>query len=85
MLSCILSVLGAPNANDDAGSNSNNIIFTVKEAKLHVSVVTLSAKDKQKLLKLLSVLDKRIGLNIKQKKILKIQQIIIDISLNQTL
>ena len=40
------------NANDDA--NSNNIIFTIKDTKLYVPVVTLSAKGNQNLLKLLS-------------------------------
>ena len=35
-------------------TNSNNIIFTNKDTKLYVPVVTLSAKDYQKLSKLLS-------------------------------
>ena len=39
------------NDNDDA--NSNNIIFTRKDTTLYVLVVTLSAKDNQKLSKLL--------------------------------
>ena len=47
---CVLSAAGAANANAD----SNNIIFTIKDTKLYVSVVTLSAKDNQKLSKLLS-------------------------------
>ena len=38
--------------NDDA--NYVNIIFTIKETKLYVPVETLSAKDNQKLLKVLS-------------------------------
>ena len=38
---CVLFAAGANN--DDA--HSNNIIFTVKEKILHVSVVTLSAKE----------------------------------------
>ena len=46
----VLSAAGADNANAD----SNNIIFTIKDTKLYVSVVTLSAKDNQKLSKLLS-------------------------------
>ena len=33
--------------------NTNNIIFTIKYTKLYVPVVTLSAKDNQKLSKLL--------------------------------
>ena len=34
--------------------NANNIIFTIKNIKLYVPVVTLSARDNQKLSKLLS-------------------------------
>ena len=44
---CFLSVIG--NYNDDA--NSNNITFTIKDTKLYVRVITLSAKDNQKLSK----------------------------------
>ena len=40
-----LSGYGANNAN----ANSNNIIFTIKNAKLFVLVVTLSVKDNQNL------------------------------------
>ena len=40
------------NDNDDA--NSNNIILTIKDIKSYAPVVTLSAKDNQKLSKLLS-------------------------------
>ena len=49
---CVLASNG--NDNDDDDANSNNIIFTIKDTKLHVLVVTLSAKDNQKLSKLLS-------------------------------
>ena len=35
-------------------NNVNNFIFTIKDAKLYVTVVTLSARDNQKLAKLLS-------------------------------
>ena len=38
--------------NEDA--NANNIIFTIKNIKLYVPVVTLSARDNQKLSKRLS-------------------------------
>ena len=49
---CVLSVAGADNAN---GSNDdNNIIFTIKDTKLYVPVVTLSTRDNQKLSKHLS-------------------------------
>ena len=47
---CVLSVLG--NANDNANADSN-ITFTIKDTRLYVPVVTLSAKDNQKLSKLL--------------------------------
>ena len=43
---CVLSAAGN---NDD-----NNIVFTIKDTKLYVPVVTLSARDNQKLSKLLS-------------------------------
>ena len=42
---CVLTLAGA----DNIHSNPNNIIFTVKDTKLNVPVVTLSAKDNQKL------------------------------------
>ena len=42
---CVQSAAGADNNND----NSNNIIFTVKDTKLFVLIVTLSAKYNQKL------------------------------------
>ena len=46
---CVLSAGGNDNVND----NSNNIIFTVKDTKLFVPVVTLLVKDNQNLSKLL--------------------------------
>ena len=47
-----LSVAGTDNAN---GNNDDNIIiFTIKDTKIYVPVVTLSARDNQKLSKLLS-------------------------------
>ena len=46
----VLSAAGNDNAND----NDDNIIFTIKDTKLYVPVVTLSARDNQKLTKLLS-------------------------------
>ena len=39
---CVLSAVDNDNAND----NDDNIIFTIKDTKLYVSVVTLSARDK---------------------------------------
>ena len=40
--------------NINANANPNNIIFTIKDTKQYVPVVTLSAKNNQKLSKLLS-------------------------------
>ena len=48
---CVLSVLGNENDNDNA--DSNKIIFTTNNTKLYALVVTLSAKDNQKLLEIL--------------------------------
>ena len=42
---CSLSTAGA----DNFDANSNNVIFTKKETKLYIPVVTLSVRDKQKL------------------------------------
>ena len=47
---CFLAAAGNDNAND----NANNIIFTIKDTKLYVPVVTLSANENQKLSQLLS-------------------------------
>ena len=47
---CVLSAAG----NDNTNANPNNIIFTIKDTKLYVSVITLSSRDNQKLSKRLS-------------------------------
>ena len=47
---CFLAAAGA----DNRDANLNNIIFTIKDTKLFVLVVTLSARGNQKLWKLLS-------------------------------
>ena len=47
---CVFSIAGTDNAN---GNNDNNI-FAIEDTKLYVPVVTVSARDNQKLLKLLS-------------------------------
>ena len=44
-----MSVAGTENDVND--NNANNIIFTIKETKLYVPVVTLSARGNQKLSK----------------------------------
>ena len=47
----VLPTSGNDNDNDN---NANDIIFTIKDTKLYVPVVTLSARDNQELSKLLS-------------------------------
>ena len=73
------------NITEDA--NVNIIIFTIKDTKLYVSVVTLSAKDNQKLSKFLTkdLKDQFLGNNIKQRLIIKIPQMNLDIFSNQIL
>ena len=70
---CVLSAAGN---NDD-----NNIVFTIKDTKLYVPVVTLSARDNQKLSKLLSKgFERSVYWNeYKTKSGTKIQQMNIDI------
>ena len=70
---------------DNANGNSNNIIFTIKDAKLYVPVITLSAKGNQKLSKRFckGSKDQFIGMNIKQKARIKIWQMNIGIFSNQ--
>ena len=50
---CVFSAGGTENNVND-NDNDNNIIFTIKDTKLYVPVVTLSARDNQKLSKLFS-------------------------------
>ena len=50
---CVLSVTGTDNANGN--NDDNNIIFTIKDTKLYVPVVTLSARDNPKLSNLLII------------------------------
>ena len=47
---CVLTVAG----DDNTDTNLNNVIFTIKDTKLFVPVVTLSANDNKKLSKPLS-------------------------------
>ena len=51
---CNLSVLGAANVDNDDDANSKNIVFAVKYIQSHIPVVISTAKDNQKLSKLLS-------------------------------
>ena len=46
---CVFSGASA----DDTNANDSNIIFTIKDTRLYVAVVTLLARDNRKLLKLL--------------------------------
>ena len=46
---------------DNNNAFSNNIIFTIKKAKLYVTVETFSARDNQKLSKFLSKEFERLG------------------------
>ena len=46
----VLSAVGADNVNDNV--NGNNIIFTIKDTQLNAPVVTLQARDNEKLSKL---------------------------------
>ena len=66
---CVLFAAGADN---DANSN---IIYTIKETKLYVRVVALSAKDNQNYQNFLAnyLKDQFIGLNIKQEVRIKKQ------------
>ena len=59
--------------NDNTNGNPDNIIFTITDTKLFVPVVTLSARDNQKLSKFLS------------KEFEKIQQMNLDIFSNKFL
>ena len=71
------------NGNENNDANFNNITFTIKDTKLYISIVILSAKDNQKLSKRLSkgLKDLCIGMNIKQKVRMKTSwQTSIDIS-----
>ena len=62
---------------------TNNIIFTIKDTKLYVPVVTLSVKRNQKLSNFLAndLKDQCNGMNIKQKVRIKIRKTSIDIFL----
>ena len=41
--------------NDNTNPNPNNIVFTIKDTKLYVSLALLPAKDNKKLSKLLNI------------------------------
>ena len=80
---CVLCAAGADNVN----ANSNNIILTMKDTKLYISAVTLSARNNEKLSDLLNKeFEKSVYLNeFKTKVRIKIRHINVDIFLNQIL
>ena len=80
---CVLSVAGTDNAN----GNNDNIIFTIKETKLYVPVVTYQQKTikNYQIFWVKDLKDQFIGMSIKQKVRIKIQQMNKDIFFNQTL
>ena len=61
------------NNNNNNNNNANNFIFIIKDTKLYVAIVTLSARDYQNLLAE-DLKDQFIEMNIKQKVRIKIQQ-----------
>ena len=73
-----MSAAGNDNTNDDDdnnNNNNNNNIFTIKDTKLSFPVATLSARDNQKLSKILSQgFERPVYWNeYKQKVIIKIR------------
>ena len=84
-----MSAAGNDNLNDENDDNGKKIIFTIKDAKLCVPVVTLS--DQRETIKNYKNFlaedqkDQFIAMNIKQKVRIKLQEMKLDICLNQTL
>ena len=84
----VLSAAGSDNVNGQVNDNFNgkSIISTIKDSNLYVPVVTLSARENQKYNFLTKDLkDQFVGMNIKQKVRLKLQQMSLDIFSNQIL
>ena len=67
---CVLYAAGADNVNGNVNDNINN--FTIKDTKLYVPAKTLSEDLK----------DQFIGVSIKQKEMIKIRQMNLDIFSN---
>ena len=76
-LRCTKNCILASNGVENDSADSNNIIFFIKDTKLYVPVVNLSAKDNQKLSHFLAkdLKDKFLGINIRQKVRIEIQLI----------
>ena len=72
MKHCVLGKCGYGNH----GANSHNIVFTIKDTKLYVHAVTLLAKENKKNCQNYQkgLKDQCIGMNIKQKGRVTIQQ-----------
>ena len=72
---------------DNANANPNNVIFTIKDAKLFVPVVNSSPRDNKNYQNFLAkaLKDQFIGMHIKQKVRIKKQQMNIYIFWNQIL
>ena len=77
---CVLFSAGNENLNDN---NANNIIFTIKDTKLYVSIVTLIKNYQNVIAKDLK--NQFIGMNIKQMVRIKIRQMSLDNLSNQIL
>ena len=79
---CVSSAASADNVN---GNASDSIIY--QRHKLYVPVVNVSARDNQKYQNFLEndLKDQFIGMNVKQKEMIKIWQINLDIFSNQNL
>ena len=73
--------------NDNTNGNHRRIILNVKDTKLYLPVVVLSAKGNQNYQNFLTkdLKDQILGVNIKQKVRIKLQQMSIDILSIQTL
>ena len=80
----VLRVLSVANADNDDGANSNKIAFAIKDIELLVTAVVLyEQKNIKKYWNSLAkdLKDPYIGINIKQKVKIKIQQMSINIFL----
>ena len=73
--------------NDNTNGNHRRIILNVKDTKLYLPVVVLSAKGNQNYQNFLTkdLKDQIIGVNIKEKVRIKLQQMSIDILSIRTL
>ena len=83
---CVLSAAGNKNNNDnDRDNNSNNIIFTINDRKLHITVVLYPQEATKNYLNFLAndLKDQFIGTNKKQEVRMKIRLMNIETFSNQ--